>query len=355
MSFNFPRARQDICLSPKGAPRAVGRKIRSIFELLRRRRPAVRLGADGQSSPFSDGCREVVEGLEKQSHLLNARLPTLPGGPPQDDLASLLQAVCAKAKTPEQAAQVLDRVLCDVVKGHHHGMFWGDRMLTLDKAAAFRSDPAFQAALKHADSSTGANQYESPDGVAWRYNTLIWAARTCLGLPGDFVECGVYRGDMTWMVTQSVDIAGAGKQFYLYDTFAGLDPKYSSPDDFPQSPDFFRFIDREYRAPDIEAQVRARFRDKPYIVVTKGVVPDILHQVAPDRIAFLHLDMNSPRAETGALEVLFERVAVGGIIIFDDYGWRQFQKQKETADRFMTAHGNVVLELPTGQGLVVKR
>jgi hypothetical protein len=99
--------------------------------------------------------------------------------------------------------------------------------------------------------------------VGWRYNTLIWAARTCLGLPGDFMECGVYRGDMTWLVTQSVDIAGVGKKFYLHDTFAGLDPKYSSPDDFPHSPDFFRFIDREYRAPDIESQVRARFRDKP--------------------------------------------------------------------------------------------
>ena len=346
----------------------------SIFELLRRRRrPPRRHDPAGRLPLFNDGFREVAEGLDNQSRLLNqrfaeviaglenlsrlleARLSAPSEGPRQDDLASLLQAVRAKAKTPEQAAQVLDRVLRDVVQRHHHGLFWGDRMLTLDKAAAFRSDPAFQAALKQADSSTGANQYESPDGVAWRYNTLIWAARTCLGLPGDFVECGVYRGDMTWMVTQSVDIAGPGKKFYLYDTFAGLDPKYSSPDDFPQSPDFFRFIDREYRAPDIEAQVRARFRDKPYIVVTKGVVPDILHQVAPDRIAFLHLDMNSPRAETGALEVLFERVAVGGIIIFDDYGWRQFQKQKETADRFMTAHGNVVLELPTGQGLVVKR
>lgn len=256
--------------------------------------------------------------------------------------------------TPAQAALVFDRVLRDTVGRYHHSVFWGDRLLTLDKSAEFRDDPAFRAALKEADSSTGANQYDSPDGISWRYNTLIWAARTCLDLPGDFVECGVYRGDMTWMIAQTVDLQSAAKRFYLYDTFSGFDRNYSSPDDFPQGPEFFRYIDQEYKAPDIENHVRVRFQEKPYILITKGVVPDILYQVAPERIAFLHIDMNSPKAETGALEVLFDRISVGGIVIFDDYGWQQHNKQKKAIDRFMADRGQVVLELPTGQGLAVK-
>ena len=84
-------------------------------------------------------------------------------------------------------------------------------------------------------------------------------------------------------------------------------------------------------------------------------MPDTLRIVAPARIAFLHLDMNSPAAEIGALEVLFDRVAPGGIVVFDDYGWVLFRKQKKTADEFMAARGNVIMELPTGQGLMVKR
>ena len=84
----------------------------------------------------------------------------------------------------------------------------------------------------------------------------------------------------------------------------------------------------EYKAPDIEDPVRRRFQQKDYVVVTKGGVPDILHEIAPDRIAFLHLDMNSPRAETGALEVLFDRISPGGIIVFDDYGWKLYQSRK---------------------------
>lgn len=272
--------------------------------------------------------------------------------PPVD---RMLDAVCAAATTPEQAAVVFDRVLQEVVRRHHHGLFWGDRMLTLDKCADFQKEPAFQRALKEADSSTGANEYKSPDGISWRYNTLIWAARECLNLPGDFVECGVYRGDMTWMITQTVDIQGAGKQFYLYDTFSGFDLKYSSSSDFPQGPEFFRRIDQEYKASDIEDYVRRRFREDAFIVITKGAVPDILHSVAPDHIAFLHVDMNSPGAETGALEILFDRISIGGIVIFDDYGWWQHRKQKDAADRFMAQRGQFVLELPTGQGMVVKR
>jgi len=253
------------------------------------------------------------------------------------------------------SAWFFDMMLRALVKPFHHGFFWGDRLLTLDKSAGFLTDPTFQAALRHADSSTGANQYASPDGITWRYNTLIWAARSCLALPGDFVECGVYRGDMTWMITQTVDLRSAGKKFYLYDTFAGLDPRFPLDSDLADAQHFVKFSAGEYGAQDIEHQVRRRFRNMDHVVITKGVVPDVLHQIAPERIAFMHIDMNSPKAEAGALEILFDRVAAGGMIVFDDYGWVQFRQQKESADKFMAARGQLIVELPTGQGLMVKR
>jgi O-methyltransferase len=273
---------------------------------------------------------------------------------PPDELTPLLDALCVKATSAKQVARIFDRIL-ELVRPHHRGLFWGDRMLTLDKSAEFLDEAAFRAALAKADSSTGQNQYASPDGISWRYNTLIWAARTCLAVPGDFVECGVYRGDMTWMVTQNVDLKTAGKRFYIYDTFSGFDLKYSSAADFPDAPQLFNIVNKSYKEPGIEAYVRQRFADKPYVVVTTGPVPDTLHAVAPAQIAFLHLDMNSPAAEVGALEVLFDRVSLGGILVFDDYGWTVFHKQKHAADQFMAARGNVIMELPTGQGLMVKR
>jgi len=272
-----------------------------------------------------------------------------------DELDSILNSLSRYRADQKQAARIFDRVLNDIVATNHRSMSWGDRLLTLDKSAAFRDDETFRAALAHADSSTGMTQYKSPDGIAWRYNTLIWAARTCLPLPGDFVECGVYRGDMTWMVTRNVPIRQVAKTFYLYDTFSGFDPRYSSEADFAYAPETFAISNYEYKTPGNEDYVRERFRDDDYIVVTKGVVPDILHEVAPSAIAFLHLDMNSPRAEIGALEILFDRISANGIIVLDDYGWKIFQPQKAAADEFMRARGQVILEMPTGQGLMIKR
>ena len=274
----------------------------------------------------------------------------------QESLSRKLRnAIRFKIRTKKFAARIFDLVLDGVVRPYHQNVFWGDRLLTLDKTAGFLSEPGFAAALAQANSSTGENQYRSPHGISWRYNTLTWAARTCMAVPGDFVECGVYRGDMTWMITEMVDLRRGNKKFYIYDTFSGFASQYSSETDFPCAPQYLEHIDKDYRAADIEGYVRNRFCNKEYVVVTNGVVPDILHDISPERIAFLHLDMNSPRAETGALEVLLDRISPGGIIIFDDYGWKHFQNHKEATDQFMAECGQVIMELPTGQGLMIKR
>ena len=57
----------------------------------------------------------------------------------------------------------------------------------------------------------------------------------------------------------------------------------------------------------------------------------------------------------GVLERLFDLMVPGGVIVFDDYGWKLFEKQKIAEDEFMAARGYQILEMPTGQGLVVKR
>jgi O-methyltransferase len=271
----------------------------------------------------------------------------------EDKEAFRLSDVHSSAPSEVDPAACLDEAI-KAIASQHSSVFWGDRLLTLDKSASFRDDPKFKAATSTTDSSTGANQYASPDGVSWRYNTLVWAARHALQVDGDFVECGVYRGDMSWVVTEMVDLGAHGRALYLYDTFSGFSGKYSSPADYPDSPQFFDFANAGYGRAGLYEEVVARFRAKPYIHVIRGVVPDSLADTAPSKIAFLHLDMNSPGPESAALEFLYDRITPGGVIVFDDYGWSIFRKQKEAADTFMASRGHCILELPTGQGLVVK-
>ena len=59
-------------------------------------------------------------------------------------------------------------------------------------------------------------------------------------------------------------------------------------------------------------------------------------------------------AERAALEVLYERMQPGGILLLDDYGWVQNRPQKDAADAFLARQGRKVLEMPTGQGLAIR-
>jgi hypothetical protein len=271
------------------------------------------------------------------------------------DLDAALATIGEHAVSEATAAPIFDKLLRDVVVPHHRSVFWGDRLLTLDKSAGFRDDPRFAAAMRAITGSVQYDQYSSPDGVAWRLNTLVWAAWCGLRVPGDFVECGVYKGDFAWVITQFVDFEKARRTFWLYDTFTGFAPQYSSPDDFPLAPEFFDFANNLYRAAGIYELVCKRFAAQRAVKVIKGTVPDVLRGGAPERIAFLHIDMNSPAPEVASLEILFDRVSPGGVIVFDDYGWLLFRRQKVAEDHFMAERGYEILELPTGQGLVFKR
>ena len=260
----------------------------------------------------------------------------------------------ARPGSPPDPAR-FDRLVAELLPRDHARVFWGDRLLTLDKSMGFFDDPRFAAAFAGIRGSHQYDQYASPHTIAWRLHTLVWAAQNALALPGDFVECGVFKGDFAWVVAQMTDFARQPKMFYLYDTFDGFAPAYSSAADYPDAPGFFEFADQIYRDPSIHAEVLRKFAAYPNVRVVRGVVPDAFAEAAPERIAFLHIDLNSPAAEIGALDTLFDRVVPGGVIVFDDYGWHLFRKQKEAEDAFMAARGYRILELPTGQGMVIKR
>jgi O-methyltransferase len=259
------------------------------------------------------------------------------------------------APTARSGARVVNRVVDTVISPYHESYFWGDRLLTLDKSAGFLNDPAFRKAYDAVRGSHQYDQYVGPHTIAWRLHTLVWAAKCGMAVEGDFVECGVFKGDMAWVVSKSVNFHTANKQFYLYDTFDGFADKYSSNADFPENPHFMDYANEHYRNPELYPYVCGRFSDRTDVKVIKGVVPDILHEQSPEKIAFMHIDLNSPAAEIGALEILFPRMSPGAVLVFDDYGWKQFHKQKEAEDLFMKKLGYEIMELPTGQGLVVKR
>ena len=64
--------------------------------------------------------------------------------------------------------------------------------------------------------------------------------------------------------------------------------------------------------------------------------------------------MNSVQAEILALDHLFDKVTPGGFNVFDDFGLTCCAEQMAAELAYMNERGHHVLELPTGQALVIK-
>ncbi len=214
------------------------------------------------------------------------------------------------------------------------GLYAADNLITWSRNLGFFDDPDFMAAAgKHVTQTV-------EHGTLWRAHTLCWAARQGMRLEGDLVECGTYRGTSAAIIADYVSLADSGKGMWLYDLFEhkGETTHHAMPDHGAGLHDF----------------VRNRFAQLPTVRIIKGYVPHSFEQGIPDKICFLHIDMNNVEAEIGALDHLWERVSSGAVVVFDDYGWLAYRAQKQAEDAWLKRYGVQVLEMPTGQGLVIK-
>src|SRR5437588_7885241 len=86
----------------------------------------------------------------------------------------------------------------------------------------FVRDPRFLSAYNR-----GVQAGQEDYNWHWRVHVGLWAAYHGRQLTGDFVECGVNRGVLSSAIMQYLNWNQLGRRFFLFDTFRGLDEKYS--------------------------------------------------------------------------------------------------------------------------------
>jgi len=231
------------------------------------------------------------------------------------------------------------------------GVYAEDGLISVH-SHAFASDPAFIKAYERGVRAIGGTDTY---GWHWRIHIGLWAARVAASLDGDFVECGVNRGFLSSAIMEYLDWNSQQRDFWLLDTFAGLDARFVSEEE-RASGALLRNADSlrsGFYVRGVEG-VRANFAQWPRVRIVQGAVPETLAQVSATRIAYLHIDMNVAPPETAALGYFWDRLSAGAPVLLDDYAYLGHTAQRLAMDDFARARGTPVCSLPTGQGLIIK-
>jgi O-methyltransferase len=195
---------------------------------------------------------------------------------------------------------------------------------------------------------------------------LIQAVRyvTRHQIPGDVVECGVWRGGSMQAAARTLLSAGdTSRDLYLFDTFEGMPP--------PSERDIRRSDERsaeELMAEQVRERslvwavasledVRDGFERIDYprerLHFVKGRVEDTIPGQAPERISILRLDTDWYESTRHELEHLYPRLSPGGVLLLDDYGY--WEGAREAVDEFLEQTGERLLLVRMDSGRLAVR
>lgn len=163
-------------------------------------------------------------------------------------------------------------------------------------------------------------------------HTMIGAARlaslqSCAedviraGVPGDFIETGVWRGGASILMRAVLEAYGVrDRTVWVADSFEGLPPP--NPDDYPYDIGLDLSVYDEL-AISLE-QVQDNFRRygllDDRVRFLKGWFKDTLPGAPIESLALMRLDGDLYESTIQAFEALYPKLSVGGYVIVDDYG-----------------------------------
>ena len=165
-------------------------------------------------------------------------------------------------------------------------------------------------------------------------------------IDGAVVECGVWRGGSMMAVARTLTNLGAThRDLYLFDTFEGMTEP--GPQDVALTGETAkRLLERSDRTEDDMVWCYAPIERVAKALALTGYPNGLLHLIpgrveetlaaAPERIALLRLDTDWYESTRQEMNVLFPRLARGGVLIVDDYG--HWQGARRAVDEYVKAH-----------------
>ncbi len=226
--------------------------------------------------------------------------------------------------------------------------------------AAIRSGLMFYVALRpESDVTYGAypefgelcevwvHHNEKPNATDLpRLYALVLNIRQILdeNIAGDFAELGVYRGNSAAVLAHYARKSGRG--VFLFDTFAGFDPRDLTGIDQSRAMEF---------ADTSLAAVRHLVGEESVRYVPGYFPASLPPELESRRFSLVHLDCDLYEPIKAGMEFFFPRLSPGGLMIVHDYASIYWDGVKKAVDDFLAARPERPILMPDRSGTAMIR
>lgn len=155
------------------------------------------------------------------------------------------------------------------------------------------------------------------------------------GVPGDIVECGVWKGGSMMLVAHTLLALGAtDRKLVLYDTFEGLPLPGDNDYDLIGSHAADRWREGWIKVgiDEVAQNLYSTGYPRAQMLFIKGMVEETIPPGRHERVAIARLDTDWEASTRVELEHFWPRLSPGGVMIIDDYG--HWQGARKAVDEF---------------------
>ncbi len=207
----------------------------------------------------------------------------------------------------------------------------------------WNNDEQFMSVYSHAKKNTLVDIYRCFE--LWQLADKAYE----LDNNASMLEVGVWRGGTAAVIAQRLKDRGAKLPFYIADTFTGV-AKASDNDPF--------YTGNEH-ADTSQKIVEELLNNKigyKNVQILKGIFPEDSQHLVPatDKFSLCHIDVDVHDSARDIVDWIWDKLIVGGIIVFDDYGFhtcsgiaRYVEAQRHKTDR-------VVIHNLNGHAVIIK-
>ncbi len=200
-------------------------------------------------------------------------------------------------------------------------------------------DPAFLENFNKVRGNTLVDMYRAYE---------LWAlVGQTASLGGDILEVGVWRGGTGCLMGARAQADGRSSTVFLCDTFTGVvkagveDTHYKGGEHSDTSLDIVRKLAADMSLRNIE--------------VLQGIFPDESSSAIENRqFSLCHVDVDAYQSAQGVVEWVWPRLKVGGIVIYDDYGFHTCEGITQLVNERSRVAGSVTLHNLNGHAVVIK-